>query len=102
MMSRFNAARGASASMVPPGPPRTLRSLIIYGPGRDPLAYFTHLQRAYGDLVRVRMAGEQLFLVSDPRHVRDIFTTHQRMFMKGRGLNRAKRVLGEGLLTSEG
>jgi cytochrome P450 len=86
----------------PPGPPRSLRSLLIYGPGRDPLRYFVDLQRQYGDLVHVRMAGEHVFLVNDPRHVRDIFITNQRKFIKGRGLERAKRMLGQGLLTSEG
>ncbi len=92
----------SAVSAFPPGPSRSLRSLMIYGPGRDPLAFFTNLQRTYGDLAYVRMAGEHLFLVSDLRHVRDIFTTSQRKFMKGRGLDRAKRLLGEGLLTSEG
>jgi cytochrome P450 len=85
-----------------PGPPRSLRTLFIYGPGRDPLGFFTGLQRDYGDLVHVHMAGEHLFLISDPRVVRDILVTDQRFFMKGRGLDRAKRLLGEGLLTSEG
>src|SRR5262249_48950921 len=86
----------------PPGPPRSLRSLIIYGPGRNPLQFFSNLQRTYGNLVRVRMAGEHLFLVNEPRHVHDILTTHQSKFRKGRGLDRAKRLLGQGLLTSEG
>ena len=35
----------------PPGPPRSFRTLIIYGPGRDPLAFFTSLARTYGDIV---------------------------------------------------
>lgn len=86
----------------PPGPPRSLRTLLIYGPGRNPLGFFQDLAKTYGDLVYVRMAGEHLFLVSDPRHVRDILVTQQHKFMKGRGLDRAKRLLGEGLLTSEG
>jgi cytochrome P450 len=34
--------------------------------------------------------------------VRDILVTHSRSFKKGRGLEGAKRLLGEGLLTSEG
>src|SRR5437867_1268569 len=97
-------AKGSVAAVTtwPPGPARSLRSLIIYGPGRDPLAFFTNLKRTYGDLAHVRMASEHLFLVSDPRHARDILVTNQRKFMKGRGLERAKRLLGEGLLTSEG
>src|SRR5581483_3696424 len=44
----------------PPGPPRSLRSLIIYGPGRNPLTFFSSIARTYGDIALVRMAGERL------------------------------------------
>ncbi|MEO8257965.1 MAG: cytochrome P450 [Acidobacteriota bacterium] len=86
----------------PPGPKRSLRTLLIYAPGGDPLAFYTGLARTYGDLVYLRMGGEHFFLVSDPRHIRDVLVTHPRRFIKGRGLDRAKRLLGNGLLTSEG
>ena len=76
--------------------------MLVYAPGRDPLAFFTNLARTYGDVVYLRMAGEHLFLLSDPRHIRDVLVTHQRSFIKGRGLERARRLLGNGLLTSEG
>src|SRR5580765_4934370 len=48
------------------------------------------------------MGGEQVYFISDPDLIRDVLVTHQRNFIKGRGLQRAKRLLGEGLLTSEG
>lgn len=86
----------------PPGPRRSIRTLFVYGPGRDPLSFFRNLARTYGDFAHVHMAGEHVYLVSDPRAIRDILVTDQRLFMKGRGLDRAKRLLGEGLLTSEG
>ena len=76
--------------------------MVIYGPGRDPLAFFTNLARTYGDVAHVQMAGEHLFLLTRPSLVRDVLMTNQRNFLKGRGLERAKRFLGEGLLTSEG
>jgi cytochrome P450 len=47
------------------------------------------------------MAGEQLFLVNEPRLIRDVLVTHNRNFTKSRGLERSKRLLGQGL-TSEG
>jgi cytochrome P450 len=76
--------------------------MLVYWPGRDPLAFFTNLARTYGDVVYLHMGGEDVFLLSDPRHIRDVLVTHQRSFIKGRGLERAKRLLGTGLLTSEG
>jgi len=89
-------------AIYPPGPPPSLRSLIVYGPGRDPLAFFTNLARTYGDVSHVRLLGEHLFLLNHPQLAKDVFVTNQRRFLKGRGLERAKRLLGAGLLTSEG
>jgi cytochrome P450 len=85
----------------PPGPPLSFRTILIYGPGRDPLRFFSDLAHTYGDVAYVQMAGERLFLLNHPRFAKDVFVTSQRFFHKGRGLERAKRLLGEGLLTSE-
>lgn len=85
----------------PPGPTGFLSSLI-YRPGRDPLTFFTSLVRTHGPLVHLQSTGEHVYVVTDPRHVRDILVTQQRKFKKGRGLERSKALLGEGLLTAEG
>jgi cytochrome P450 len=90
------------ATASPPGPPRSIQSLLIYGPGRDPLSFFTGVARTYGDIALVRTAADRLFMLNHPRLVKDVLVTHQRNFRKGRGLERARRLLGEGLLTSEG
>jgi cytochrome P450 len=89
-------------SVAAPGPRQSILGSLAYLPGRDPLAFFSKLARTYGDIVSYRMGGEQMFFVNDPQHVKDILVTHNKSFMKGRGLQRAKRILGEGLLTSEG
>jgi cytochrome P450 len=75
----------------------------MYRPGgANPLEFFTTLARTYGDVTSYRMAGEQLFLINEPRLIRDVLVTHNRNFTKSRGLERSKRLLGQGLLTSEG
>jgi hypothetical protein len=92
-----------AAPALPPGPRLSAFQQLVYRPGAgNPLPFFTNLARTYGDVVTYRMAGEQVFLVSDPHLIKDILVTHNRNFIKGRGLQRAKRLLGEGLLTSEG
>jgi cytochrome P450 len=90
------------ASVAAPGPKPSVLGSLVYLPGRDPLAFFSNLARTYGDVVSYRMGGEQMFFVNDPQHIKDILVTNNKSFMKGRGLQRAKRILGEGLLTSEG
>src|SRR5712671_3682233 len=85
-----------------PRPKPSLLSTLIYFPGRDPLAFFSNLARTYGHLAAYRLGGEQVFFVNDPQHIKDVLVTHNRNFTKGRGLQRSKRLLGQGLLTSEG
>lgn len=86
----------------PPGPRRGLESLVPLGLGRDPLASVTNLARTYGDISHVVAGGEHLVLLNHPQLVKDVLVTNQRHFRKGRGLERARRLLGDGLLTSEG
>jgi cytochrome P450 len=68
---------------------------------RDPLAFMTNLARDYGDVARFRMGRVEIHLLNRPEFIRDLLVTHAASFHKGRGLERAKRLLGEGLLTSE-
>jgi cytochrome P450 len=90
-----------STSTAPPGPKLGPLNQLMYRPGRNPLEFFTNLGRTYGDLAAYRMGGEQVFFVNTPQYVRDVLVTNNRNFIKGRGLQRTKRLLGEGLLTSE-
>lgn len=89
------------AAAYPPGPPASWLSALTFEAGRNPLAFFGGLRR-HGPLAHVAMGGEHVYLVSDPSDILDVLVTHQRSFKKGRGLERSKRLLGEGLLTSEG
>jgi len=68
---------------------------------RDPLGFLTRIAREHGDVARFRMGPVELHLVSRPEWIRDVLVTRAASFHKGRGLERAKRLLGEGLLTSE-
>jgi cytochrome P450 len=69
---------------------------------RNPPVFLQGLARKYGDLVHYRLGPQDLYLVSKPDWIKDILVTHQTNFTKSRFLERAKVLLGEGLLTSEG
>ena len=68
---------------------------------RDPLGFLTRMAREYGDVSRFRPGPVWIHLLNRPEWIRDLFVTHAASFHKGRGLERAKRLLGQGLLTSE-
>ena len=90
-----------SASEAPPGPKISRLGSLTYRFGRDPLTFLTGLARTYGDLASYRIAGELIYFVNDPQYIKDILVTDARNFTKSRGLERTKRLLGNGLLTSE-
>ena len=57
--------------------------------------------RAHGDIVHIRLGPQHAYVISNPEWIKDILITHQSNFTKSRMLERAKVLLGEGLLTSE-
>ena len=86
----------------PPGPRGGLSFRLLPAFRRDPLGFLTRVQRAHGDVAGFRFGPRRLYLLSHPDLVRDVFATHHRNFIKSRALQRARVLLGTGLLTSEG
>ncbi len=58
--------------------------------------------REHGDIVHLRVGQQDVFEISHPDWIQDILVTHQSLFKKSRTLERAKVLLGDGLLTNEG
>jgi cytochrome P450 len=68
---------------------------------RDAPAFLTRLAQL-GDITSFRMGPIQGYFVNDPELVRDVLVVNAHKFKKGRALQRAKSLLGNGLLTNEG
>jgi cytochrome P450 len=92
----------ANEEKLPPGPSSWVPGSAFMKFRRDPLAFFTETQRAYGDIARLTFGPQEILLVSHPDWIEDVLVTSAKKFQKGVALQRAKRLLGEGLLTSEG
>lgn len=86
----------------PPGPRPVppLRNLLAFR--NDPISFLSRMAREYGDVAGFKVGSQQTVLLNHPDYIRDVLVTRQRNFVKGRALERTKRLLGEGLLTSEG
>ena len=63
---------------------------------------FLTAQSKLGDVSFFRMGSQPGYFLNHPDFIRDLFVVNAHKFMKGRALQRAKNLLGEGLLTSEG
>lgn len=59
------------------------------------------MHRDYGDLVHFRLGPGHFHLVNHPDLNREVLVVQAKKVRKGLGLQRAKLLLGEGLLTSE-
>lgn len=92
----------ATSGSNPPGPRSLLPLLTFLRFRRNPIGLLARAARTYGDVVYFRFGPQTAFFLNHPDLIRDVLVTHDQSFMKGRGLERAKRLLGEGLLTSEG
>lgn len=68
----------------------------------DPAGLLLGLARDHGDVVSLEMGRFKVFLISHPDHVKDVLVVNHARFEKGEVLQEPKRLLGDGLLTSEG
>ena len=84
-----------------PGPGRLWPGQLAFAFSRDRLRFLRDLTSRYGDVVFVRIAGEPFAILNHPDYVRDVLVTRHRQFHKGIGLERARLLLGNGVLTSE-
>ncbi len=86
----------------PPGPAG--RPIIGLLPEfrRRPADFLLDVAREYGDIAYFKIGRQHMYLLNRPDFIQDVLVTYHRNFIKSRMLQRAKVLLGEGLLTSEG
>lgn len=86
---------------LPPGPlqfsPKLLRQL-----SREPIKTLSDLVKEYGEIVYFKIGRGQIYLINNPDYIEKILIYNYKNFKKGKRLQTAKRLLGEGLVTSEG
>jgi cytochrome P450 len=86
----------------PPGPRACFPGHMLLEFARRRLPFLIESAARHGDIVFFRVGNERIYLFNHPDLIRDVLVTNQKNFTKSRALVRAKKVLGEGLLTSEG
>ena len=94
----------------PEGPPeftlRRVAGLPVLGSMptylRDPLRFLVGTREREGDLVQFRLLDREFLFVSDPGLIEQVLVRQASRFGKDWFARDLKRILGEGLLTSEG
>ena len=78
-----------------------LGSLPFFWGHNQILTYQKYIDE-YGDVVRFRMADRTLHLIRHPDDIKHVLQENAASYTKGRGIEKMRRFLGDGLLTSEG
>lgn len=89
------------ANPYPPGPKERFPMQFVLRFGADRLGFLQEMA-AYGDIAHMETRGLHFYLINHPELIQDVLVTHDRSFVKSRALQVARRLLGDGLLTSEG
>jgi len=97
----MTVANGEVTREVPvmPGGQRVLGHALEFG--RDPLALFQRA-REHGDVVRIRFGPFCFYVLNSPGAIRQALVGEARKLGKGLNFGRAKRLIGNGLVMSEG
>jgi cytochrome P450 len=93
----------AVATAYPAGPPTlaALRNLSSSGSLARMPAFLAGIARDYGPVASWRMPGGRFWFVDEPALIDQILTANGYDLVKGRGLRRMRRLLGQGLVTSD-
>ena len=60
------------------------------------------LSHKYGDISHFKFGRQHVYFINNPNYIEDVLVTNYKNFIKSRGLQVSKRLLGNGLVTSEG
>jgi len=86
----------------PPGPKTWLPWGHLFSFASNPLGFLIEIAGQHGDVVHFRIRQRDVFLLKHPQDIEDVLVTHQKNFVKNPGFQTIKRILGEGLLSSQG
>ncbi|MGH9980021.1 MAG: cytochrome P450, partial [Nitrososphaeraceae archaeon] len=86
----------------PPGPKALLPYTLARKFLRDPLKTLTTISQTYGDISHFKFGKQNVYFLNNPNYIEDVLIINYKNFIKSRGLQISKRLLGSGLLTSEG
>jgi cytochrome P450 len=91
----------AASIYYPPGPVHKLPLFLFLNFLRNPIEVLKDISK-YGDISHFKFGTQHVYFLNHPDYIKDVLVTYNNNFIKSRGLQLAKKVLGDGLLTSEG
>jgi cytochrome P450 len=92
----------SSSIQYPPGPYSILPEKLLREFMHDPIKTLMNIAHMYDDIAHFKFGRQHVCLFNEPNYIEDVLIRNHKNFIKSRGLQVSKRLLGEGLVTSEG
>ena len=86
----------------PPGPKFKFPYLLSVQFLKAPLTVLNDLTTRYGDISYFKFGRQGIYFINHPDYIQNVLMINQSKFIKNPGLRLTKRIIGNGLLTSEG
>ena len=86
----------------PPGPTSLLPNKLLREFIHNPTETLMAITNKYGDIAHFKFGRQHVYILNNPDFIEDVLVKNHKNFKKSRGLQVSKRLLGEGLVTSEG
>ena len=87
----------------PPGPKYKMPGKLIRQFIHDPIETVSTISQKYGEIAYFKLGPKQhVYLINNPDYIEKVLIFDHKTFRKGKRLELAKALLGEGLITSEG
>ena len=93
--------RREAGAPFPPGPPMLPRVVSGRAFREDPVRFLTENARKYGDFVHFRSFEGHVFQFNHPALIGELVVENERRNRRAMVMQRARQLLGDGLLTSE-
>jgi cytochrome P450 len=102
MSKSYSSSSSSSSIKYPPGPHSILPHKLLRKFVHNPIKTLMDIAYTYGDIAHFKFGRQHVYLINNPHYIEDILIRNYKNFIKSRGLQVSKRLLGEGLVTSEG
>jgi cytochrome P450 len=86
----------------PPGPHSILPNKLLRKFMNNPIKTLMDIAHTYGDICHFKFGRQHIYSLNNPDYIEGILIRDHKNFIKSRGLQVSKRLLGDGLVTSEG
>jgi cytochrome P450 len=100
--ARLECGGAGGGRHMPPGPGVNLLISVLKQKRVDAIAHFTYLAANFGDIAHYKLGRRNIVFLNHPDYLREVFIVQHANFIKERTQQRAKLLLGDGMITADG